>query len=238
MLRADRLLKIIQVMRRFRRPVTAARIAEEMEVSVRTIYRDIVTLQGAGVPISGEAGVGYVMGEGYELPPLMFDAGELEAIMLGMRMVEQRGDKELARAASDVVGKVSAVLPQDLRPLFLDAPLYAPPHPCGVSDQRVDTAVIRAALRENRKIAIGYVDEKGARTERTVWPISLAYFEFSLVMVTWCELRSDFRHFRTDRIEQMQVLDQRYPERRQVLLGRWKKQMYAEDGGLLQSVGS
>ena len=127
MRRADRLLRIIQLLRRHRRPVTGARMAEELEVSLRTLYRDIADLITDGVPIRGEAGVGYVLGEGYDLPPLMFKSDELEAIMLGLSWVKGRGDKTLQRAAEDAVAKIGTVLPENLRPFFYDAPLITPP---------------------------------------------------------------------------------------------------------------
>lgn len=223
MRRTDRLLKIIQILRRNRRPVTGRALADELEVSLRTVYRDMVALEGSGVPVMGEAGIGYVLGEGYDLPPLMFNASELEAIMLGARLVEGRGDAGLALAARDVVAKVSAVLHPSLRPILLDAPLFAmsrrePPR------DHIDAGEMRRAVREARKAFIHYSDEQGRQTRRTVWPIAIAYLDGARMLAAWCELREAFRHFRTDRINLLEVREERYPQRRAVLLKRWQQE--------------
>ncbi len=160
MRRADRLLRIIQILRRHRRPVRGQMMAEEVEVSLRTLYRDISDLITDGVPIRGEAGIGYVLGEGYDVPPLMFNADELEAIMLGLRWVERRGDVDLSRAAQDTIAKVGAVLPQQLKPLLFDSGLLAPPVYFKTVD-RVDVAALRQAVREQRKVELVYQDEAG-----------------------------------------------------------------------------
>lgn len=220
MRRADRLLQIIQIFRRRRGPVTAARIAEELEVTARTVYRDIAALMANGVPIRGEAGVGYVMDEGYDLPPLMFDAEELEALMLGARLVVSTGDTTLARAARDAVAKIATVIPSGLRPNLLDAPLLAPNFGMGEAGE-VDIGTIRMAIREGRKLRIDYRDAKDAATTRTIWPIALGYFQEVKMLAAFCELRSDFRHFRLDRIGGLTVLDARPPEHHARLFHRW-----------------
>lgn len=222
MRRADRLLQIIQILRRARRPYPASAIAGELEVSLRTIYRDIADLVGNRVPIRGEAGVGYVLDDGYDVPPLMFTAAELEAIMLGMRMVQERGDEELCLGARDAVAKIEAVLPENLKPTFIDAPLYAADFGLKPQD-KVDVAQIRFAMREQRKLSIGYSDDKGQSSERVIWPISIGYFRVARVVVAWCELRVDFRHFRTDRIETLEVHEERYRPRRASLYSDWWK---------------
>jgi predicted DNA-binding transcriptional regulator YafY len=224
MRRAERLLQIIQVLRRHRRPVTADAIAAELEVSVRTIYRDIAALQADRVPIRGEAGIGYVLGEGFDLPPLMFDADEIEAVILGLRWVQRRGDPELMRAARDVVAKVGAVLPARLKPLLFDASLLVPPSFKTPVDQ-VDVGEIREAIRMGRKLDVTYRDEKAAVTERVVWPLALAYFDTARLLVGWCELRNGFRHFRTDRVLTMQMMPMAYPGRRAALLKQWQNEM-------------
>jgi predicted DNA-binding transcriptional regulator YafY len=224
MRRADRLLQIIQILRRHRRPVTANVIADELEVSVRTVYRDIAALQADRVPMRGEAGIGYVLDDGFDLPPLMFDANEIEAVILGLRFVERRGDAGLARAARDVVAKVGAVLPARLKPLLFEASLIVPPQERTVVD-RVEVGEIREAIRLERKLRMAYRDENGADTERTIWPLALAYFEMVRVVVGWCELRKAFRHFRTDRIATMDILEARYPGRRAALLKQWQSEM-------------
>ncbi len=223
MRRADRLLRIIQILRRHRRPVKGQTMAEELEVSLRTLYRDVADLVTDGVPIRGEAGVGYVLGAGYDLPPLMFNADELEAVMLGLRWVMRRGDEDLKRAAMDSVAKVGAVLPADLRPTLFDAGLLVPPNQRVYAD-RVDVAGLRRAIRDQRKVEIRYVAEDGGATTRIIWPIAISYFEAQRLVIAWCELRTDFRSFRTDRIQQAEWQKDKYPERRKVLLKRWFEQ--------------
>lgn len=220
MRRADRLMQIIQILRRHNRPVTANAIAEELEVTPRTIYRDMVSLQANNVPVAGEAGVGYVLGQGFDLPPLMFSANELEALMLGARMVEARGDKQLVRAARDAIAKIGTVVPEDLRPLLLEAPLFASDSAIQEED-RVDVAPLREAIRRGMKVTIAYVDENQKPSERTIWPLAIGYMVTVRMVVAWCELRQDFRHFRTDRIQALTVLDTHYGERRHVLMKRW-----------------
>jgi predicted DNA-binding transcriptional regulator YafY len=222
MRRADRLLRLVQILRRARGPVTAARIADELEITVRTVYRDMASLIGNGVPVIGEAGVGYVLGEGFDLPPLMFNPDELEALMLGARLVEARGDPALSLAAADAVTKIAAVLPKSLRPVLLEAPLMSTRYREPLLDH-IDAALIRTALREQRKLAIAYVDEKGETTERIVWPVVLGYLEDRRILVAWCELRSDYRHFRTDRIAAASILADRLPKHRDSLLKRWRE---------------
>jgi predicted DNA-binding transcriptional regulator YafY len=220
MRRADRLLRIIQILRRHRRPVRGQLIAEELEVSLRTLYRDIADLITDGVPIRGEAGVGYVLGEGYDLPPLMFSTDELEAVMLGLRWVMRKGDNDLARAAEDTVAKIGTVLPERLRPILFDAALLVPPSWRKFEDS-VDLAALRHAVRDQRKVDIQYKTEDNIETTRTIWPIGIAYYELQRLIVAWCELRQDFRSFRTDRLLSVNVRQEKYSERRKVLLKRW-----------------
>lgn len=222
MARADRLLRLVQILRRHRRPVTAAVIAAELEVCQRTVYRDIAGLIDEGVPIRGEAGIGYVLGDGYDLPPLMFNADEIEAMLVGLRWVEARGDASLARAASDVVAKIGQMLPKHLRPVLFEPAVDAPRYPARLPEEAIDVASLRAAIRNCRKVAIAYEDEKGRATTRVIWPLALGYFEMSRIVVAWCELRQDFRHFRTDRVRRAEISAQRYPGSRVKLLARWR----------------
>ena len=225
MRRADRLLQLIQILRRHRRPVTGDVMAAELEVSLRTVYRDIASLAAEGVPVRGEAGIGYVLGEGYDLPPLMFTADELEAVMLGLRWVTRRGDADLARAALDSVAKIGAVLPEKLKPFLYDASLLAPPHP--ILADSIDVSLFRAAVREGRKVSIRYRSEPGAETARVIWPIAIAYFDASRLVIAWCELRQGFRTFRTDRMLAAEPLHEKYPARRKVLLKQWQDETVA-----------
>jgi len=223
MRRAERLLQLIQILRRHRRPVTGEVIAGELEVSLRTVYRDIAALIADRVPIRGEAGIGYVLGEGFDLPPLMFTPDELEAVMLGLRWVARRGDQDLSRAAQDTVAKIGSVLPEKLRPFLFDAALLVPPHFRLVED-RVNVALLRSAIREGRKVKLGYRTEEGRETERMIWPFAVAYFDAQRLIVAWCELRQAFRSFRTDRMITMAVQDERYPARRKALLKQWQEE--------------
>ena len=222
MSRAERLLELIQVLRRHRHPVSGAVLADATRVSLRTLYRDIDTLKAQGAHIDGEAGMGYVLRPGFMLPPLMFSEEEIEALVLGSRWVHQRGDRVLAEAAANVLAKVGAVLPPDLRETLDDSGLLiAGGDPIAAGDAELPK--IRQAIRRERKIAISYRDQRGAATRRTVWPFALAFFEKVRVVVSWCELRQDYRHFRTDRIDQLNVSDKRYPRRRQALLKEWRQ---------------
>jgi predicted DNA-binding transcriptional regulator YafY len=209
MRRADRLFDVIQILRSAGRPVTAAALAAELEVTVRTIYRDIAALQASRVPIEGEAGVGYVLRRGFDLPPLMFTADEIEAIVIGARLTRRTGDPALQQAAERVLSKVTAILPQALRAHVTEAPFFVSARGAPVPPA-VDLADIRAAIHASRKLRIEYVDEKGARTRRTIWPIALAYYVDATLVAAWCELRGDYRHFRTDRIVAAALLDERF----------------------------
>jgi predicted DNA-binding transcriptional regulator YafY len=231
MRRAERLLRIIQILRRHRRPVRGQLMAEELEVSLRTLYRDIADLVTDNVPIRGEAGIGYVLGEGYDVPPLMFSADELEAIMLGLRWVARRGDVDLARAARDTSAKIGAVLPANLKPLLFDSGLLAPPVVYKAEDA-VDVSALRQAVREQRKVELVYRDESGKDTDRVVWPIGIAYFDAQRLLIAWCELRQDFRSFRTDRMVRANLSAQKYEERRKVLLKRWSEARQRHSGDL------
>lgn len=228
MRRADRLLQLIQILRRHRRPVTGQAIAAELEVSLRTVYRDIAALIGQRLPVRGEAVVGYVLGEGFDLPPLMFTADELEAVMLGLRWVARRGDAQLSRAGADAVAKIGAVLPDGLRPFLFDASLLVPARPA--MRDGVDVASLRGAIREGRKVSIRYRNEGGEASQRIIWPIAISYYEAARVVAAHCELRQAFRSFRTDRIEEASILPMRYPARRKVLLKQWQDELRKETG--------
>jgi len=222
MRRADRLLQIIQIFRRHRAPLTAHQIASELEVTKRTIYRDIVSLVSTGVPIRGEAGVGYVLEDGYDLPPLMFSADELEALMLGARLVSSHVDTGLTRSANDAIAKIATVVPAALRPVLLEASLYAPDFGDSIVD-KIDVGTIRDALRLHRKLHIEYVDEQGNSSQRMIWPIVLAYHRGVRLIAAWCELRGGFRHFRADRMITLKPDEEKIPERYDLLFSRWQK---------------
>jgi len=222
MRRADRLLQIVQILRRFNgQPVSAGQIAQELEVTKRTIYRDMVALESINVPVRGEAGVGYVLEGGLDLPPLIFNSTELETLMLGARWVEVHGDLDQQLAAKDVVAKIAAVLPQELREEFFGVSLYAPAKTKQRYEGRVSSHELRKALKAERVVELEYTDEQGRLSARRVWPISIGYFDFKRLMLCWCEQREAFRAFRADRISKLEVLNERIPKSRAVLKKLW-----------------
>jgi predicted DNA-binding transcriptional regulator YafY len=206
--RADRLFEIIQSMRR-RSLVRARDLSAALEVSERTIYRDIQDLVASGVPIEGEAGVGYVLKAGFDLPPLMFKEQEIEALVLGARIVASWADPELAAAATDVIAKVQAVIPDRLRDYMANTALLAPPHHY-MEPISFDVAELRRALRNQLKVRFSYRDAQAEASERTVRPLCLAYFGPVWMLSAWCDLRDDFRTFRLDRIADFSVPGERF----------------------------
>jgi len=227
MRRADRLFQIIQVLRRSRNPLTADAIAAELETSKRTIYRDIATLIGQRVPIRGEAGMGYILEKGFDLPPLMLTPEEIEAAVLGARWVAGHADTSLARAADDLIAKIADTVPERLRPFVLEPASGARPG-WNREPDRIDMVKTRAQIHEGKKIALHYRDEHGRDTERTIWPIAVGYLEAVRLLAGWCELRKDFRSFRTDRVLNADYLDEKYPERRDILRARWRQSLVWE----------
>jgi len=216
MRRADRLFSIIQILRR-RRLVTAQHLSRELEVSERTVYRDIADLMASGVPIDGEAGVGYILRDGHDLPPLMFSPAEIEALVLGARIVAKWSDAELARAADDALAKIAAVLPDSLRDHLGRIALYAPDDHFR---ERLpgEFSELRAALRDNRKVQFAYTAADGEVSHRTVRPLALLFYGAVWLMLAWCELRLDFRSFRLDRMSRIEITPARFkPERGKTL---------------------
>ncbi|MCA9551310.1 MAG: YafY family transcriptional regulator [Myxococcales bacterium] len=211
MRRADRLFQIIQLLRGRRRAVTAQELATRLEVSERTVYRDIRDLMATGTPIQGEAGVGYTLKKEYDLPPLMFDEEELAALVLGARVVAAHGDAALAEAAGAVLSKVEAVLPKELRARLDDLALFTPGRRASI-DVSDNLQLVRAALSEHRKLTFEYQDEGGNGTQRTVRPLGAFFWGRSWTLTAWCELRDDFRSFRLDRIQAPQMLEERFPD--------------------------
>ena len=222
MSRTARLLDLMQVLRRHRRPVNGAQLAADLSISLRTLYRDIATLQAQGAAIDGAPGLGYVLRPGFTLPPLMFSADEIEALTLGSRWVAQRSDSRLASAASDAMAKIAAVLPGELRHLLDNSSLLVGPDAAPTANDQ-HLPLLRDAIRSERKLHMTYQDAKGQPSQRTVWPFALGYFDRVQVLVAWCELRQDQRHFRTDRIVSVDVCDPRLPKRRHQLLADWRE---------------
>lgn len=229
MRRADRLFQIIQILRRHGRPVTADRLAQALEVSKRSVYRDIADLVGQRVPIRGAAGLGYVLGRDFDMPPLMLTPDEIEAAVLGAQWVAERGDPVLADAARDLVAKIAAAVPERLRPFIVEPSVGAPPSNVRTVDG-LDIAKARQWIRQGRKMRIRYRRQAAADSERTIWPVIIGYAETVRLLAAWCELRQAFRHFRADRIVAAEFLEERHGFRPGELRGRWKRQMEAERG--------
>lgn len=216
MRRADRLFQIIQYLQG-RRLTTARQLAERLEVSERTIYRDVQDLVLSGVPIEGEAGVGYVLRGGFHLPPLMFTAEEMEALIVGARMIDAWAGEKLSAAAKEALVKIETVLPPRLKHTLRQPRIFAPSFPDrDTFAPRLD--VVREAINARRKVAIRYRRLDDAVSERTVWPLGLVFWGNVWTLATWCELRNDYRTFRVDRIEEYRMLDEPFVETEEISL--------------------
>src|SRR5258708_11026401 len=198
--RADRLFDILRILRSAKEPVTAASIADELEVTARTIYRDFATMQARRIPIEGAAGIGYVLRRGFDLPPLMFTEDEAEAIAVGVRLLARTGDPGLQKAAESVLSKVTLVVPDPLREYLNTAPVYVSKSGAPVPEQRDLPSTIRHAIRDNRKMRIAYEDGDGERTRRVIQPFAVAYYVEATLVCAWGELRCAIRHFRSYRL--------------------------------------
>lgn len=226
MSRAARLFELVQSLRRRRLLVTAAELGEELQVSVRTVYRDVAALAACGVPVMGEPGLGYMLRNDQFLPPFKFSEDEIDAVLLGLRWVQRRADSILARAAEDALVKITAALPaESRRAADVPAVFIGPDKP--LPHGAVGVGQFRTAVRKALKTHILYRDAQGRETERSIWPIGLAFMEEARLVVAWCELRRQFRHFRLDRMARAQ-LGEPYPESRAVLLRRWQAEIEAE----------
>lgn len=223
MSRTSRLFELLSVLRARRRPATAIELAHDLNVSKRSVYRDIETLRLLGAPIDGQAGIGFVLKDGFFLPHFAFSPEEIDALILGLGWVQQRGDPALVQSSDSALAKILSARADgsqssnELPPLFTaasvtertDPPLVAP---------------LRDAIRRQRKASIDYQDGSGALSSRTIWPIAIVYFDDVRVAAAWCETRASFRHFRVDRIQTVVTLEERYPQRRSVLIKRWREE--------------
>ena len=223
MSRAGRLFQLLQALRSHRNPVSAARLATQMGVSDRTIYRDIATLREQGARIDGEAGLGYQLRAGFMLPALVFSEEEIEALVLGARWVAWQADPELAQAARQALERITTCLPANLRVVVDTSGLFAPSFQQPVPFEPWLPA-LRRAIRMEQKIVLDYRDANGCITQRTVWPFAMAFFQQSRMMAAWCELRQSFRHFRADRVASLKDTGERYPTRRHALMQHWRAQ--------------
>jgi predicted DNA-binding transcriptional regulator YafY len=221
MSRATRLLDLLELLRRHRNPVTGTALAAELGISIRTLYRDIATLQAQGADIEGEPGLGYVLRPGFTLPPLMFSADEIEALVLGSRWVAAWTDARLGSAGRNAISKITAVLPSDLREHVESSTLFVARG--NKLPETVDLATIRLAIRQEQKLTIEYRSNDLTESTRTIWPFMVGFFERVRVVAAWCELRQDYRHFRVDRILSMAPAEARYPRRRAVMLKEWRQ---------------
>jgi len=221
MSRAARLLDLLQLLRNRTQPVSGLDLAAELGISIRTLYRDIATLQAQGADIRGEPGLGYVLNPGFTLPPLMFTTEEIEAIVLGSRWVAAgHADQRLSQSASQALSKIIAVLPPELRERAEATNLLVARN--GDTEGAIDPSEIRSAIRNEQKLAITYLALDGSDSRRVIWPFLIGFFNRVRVVAGWCELRQDYRNFRLDRITGLQALEGRYPRRRAVMLKEWR----------------
>jgi predicted DNA-binding transcriptional regulator YafY len=223
MSKTSRIFELLNVLRARRRPVTATDLADELGVSPRSIYRDIETLRSLGAPIEGQAGIGFHLRAGFFLPEFAFSPDELDALILGLGWVQQRADPALARCSESALAKIVSARSHGLAtgqepPALMTAASLS---------KRVDppqVAILREAMRRQRKVAIRYEDMQGILSDRVIWPIAIVYFDDVRVLAAWCERRSAFRHFRVDRLRVATILEERYPGRRQTLVAQWRQQ--------------
>lgn len=226
MTKSERLLTLLQLLRKYRKPVQAQVLAEKLSVSQRTIYRDIDTLRLQGADIAGEAGMGYVLRDGFLLPPLMFNIEEIEALILGSRWVTSHGDTTLQEAADQAMAKIEAVIPKQHQVRIGRNTLFTPlmSERCDSEQMAVNASQVRQAIRDETPVVINYQDANQSNSIRTVYPFSLAFFDSVQVIGAWCTLREDFRHFRVDRITHIKMLDTRYTPSREQLFRQWALQ--------------
>jgi len=222
MSRAERLLELLQNLRRRKYAAKGEALARELGISLRTLYRDIAALQTQGAPIEGEAGVGYILRPGYTLPPLMFTPEEIEVMVLGAQWVAERGDERLCREAGNALAKIRAVVPSALRRELESCALLIPQKRRIPVDGHFLVAV-RRAIRSDTKITITYRDLKDRVTRRGIWPFALAFYDEVQIVIAWCERRQGFRNFRADRVEEWVDTRTPYPRNHKDLLREWRE---------------
>jgi predicted DNA-binding transcriptional regulator YafY len=222
MSRSQRLFDLLQLLRCHKYPVSAKHLAQELSVSVRTIYRDIATLQIQGAEIEGEAGLGYVLKPTFTLPPLMFSMEELEVLLLGADWAAKQANGEFSEVARNAIAKISAVLPVDHSAKH-NEDIMRVASIIEVPELTIDLSDIRHAIKQQYKAEIGYQDAKGNSSTRVIWPILIGFFQQHYVLVAWCETREAFRNFRLDRIEKWQKLEHKYRRHRRDLLKEWQQ---------------
>lgn len=221
MTRTERLLKLLQILRNYRYPVSGQRLAERLGVSIRTLYRDIATLQAQGAEIEGEVGVGYILKPTFFLPPLMFTQIELQALLLGMQWTSQYGDAPLSKGATGTLNKIFDVLPANIKKGINTFSLRVGP-PVSESLAKEDLSVLRDAIANQKKLYIVYKSKDEKVSQRIVWPFTIGYFTDGRILVAWCEKQKDYRHFKTDGIISLEVLDEHYTYPRDRLFREWQ----------------
>lgn len=223
MSRSTRMFEIIQILRGAAQPLTALEIGDILEVSKRTVYRDIVTLQSMRVPIAGAAGVGYIMRPGYDLPPISFSEDEIEAISVGLALLRRTGDSGLQNVADRVAGKIRDALPDENKAHINNRALQVSGWN-SVPASTIETRLLRQAIREEKKLQLTYEDGEGSRSLRIIYPLAVIYYIDVIVLAAWCELRTDFRHFRVDRFVDIKVLGETFHDEGAVLRDKWHEQ--------------
>lgn len=219
--RTERLLNLLQILRGYRYPVSGERLANRLGVSIRTLYRDIATLQAQGAEIEGEAGVGYILKPSFFLPPLMFNHNELQALLLGTQWVSQFGDAPLSKAATEALNKILHVLPANIKNNTNSFSLRVGP-PMSESLAKEDLSILREAIANQKKIHIVYKSGNEKKIQLTVWPFTVGYFNTGRILVAWCEKQKDYRHFKTDKIISLKILNERYPCSKESLFREWQ----------------
>jgi len=221
MIRTARLLTLLQVLRTYRYPVSGQRLAERLNISLRTLYRDIATLQSQGAEIEGETGIGYVLKPSFFLPPLMFSQTEIEALLLGTQWVSQYGDAPLSKAATDALSKITDVLPARIKNgMNAFALRVGPPMPESLPKENL--TILREAIRNQKKIRLDYQSQEGKRSQQIVWPFSIGYFTDGRILVAWREKQRDYCHFNTSRVIAIEILNDIYPRSRDSLFCEWQ----------------
>lgn len=226
MRKGERLFEIIEILRRSKAPISSDDIGAQLGVTKRTIYRDMAALMAQGVPIQGEAGMGYILEPGFHMPPLMLILDEIEAAILGAQWVQTRGEPELALAAEKLLTKIKTVAPQGYDTSFVEPVVSVAP--MEQVEEVLRSAEIRHAIRQRLKLHITYESNDQKRTTRTIWPILLGYRDAGRIIAAWCELREGYRYFRTDRIINGEVLNDKIPRRMDLLKTDWRKAMDEE----------
>lgn len=225
MTRSLRLLELLQLLRTYQYPISASTLAEKLEVTTRTIYRDINTLRQQGADIVGEAGMGYILRSDNHLPPLNFTLNEVYALVLGLRWVKRHGDASLVDVSNHAYAKIRDVIPEHLQNTLIDAPLMIATHQKYTELEAQHSQTMRHAINQEYKVSLTYLDAKDKLSQRVIYPLAIGFYDDMQIYATWCELRQAFRHFRLDRIVAISIVEQTYSPSRAYLFKRWKREM-------------